>query len=67
MEVQAERIIIANTNTTEKEMQPYVDLAEQFGYRIFSVIVETRHDGKNNHNVPENTLDKMRERFNLKL
>jgi len=67
MKVQVERIIVANTSTTEREMQPYMDLARQFGYKVFSVIVETRHNGKNNHNVPEVTLDKMRERFQIKL
>ena len=60
-------VIIANTSTTVKEMKPYYDLAEKFGYTVFSVIVENRHGGVNTHNVPEETLEKMRERFNIKL
>jgi len=67
MKAQVGRIIIANTSTTEREMHPYMDLARQFGYKVFSVIVETRHDNKSIHSVPEVTLDKMRERFNVKL
>ena len=67
MKAQVERIVIANTNTTEREMQPYMDLARQFGYMVHTVIVENRHGGKNIHNVPETTLDKMCERFSVKL
>ena len=61
------RVIIANTNTTEKELQPYIDLANEFDYMIFSIIVETRHNNKNNHNVPQAAVDKMRFRFSIKL
>ncbi len=67
MKKQAERIVIANTSTTERELQPYMDLARQFGYKVFSVIVENRHGNSNVHSVPSPTLDKMRERFDVKL
>jgi len=67
MKKQIHRIVIANTSTTEKELQPYMDLARQFGYRVFTVIVESRHGNKSVHNVPESTLDKMKARFNIKL
>jgi len=67
MKAGIERIVVANTSTRVREMQPYMDLAEQFGYRVFTVIVESRHGNKSVHNVPEETLEKMRERFNIKL
>lgn len=67
MQIGASRIAVANTTTTEKEMQPYLDMAQEFGYIVFSVIVENRHSGVNTHNVPEATLEKMRERFSIKL
>jgi NEDD4-binding protein 2 len=67
MKAQVERIVIANTSTTEKEMKPYLDLAKEFGYRVFSVVVENRHGGINVHNVPEETLEKMRNRFDIKI
>lgn len=67
MAVQAETIVIANTNTTEKEFQPYVDLAKKYDYTVFSLIVENRHGGKNNHNVPEESIAKMKNRFQIKL
>lgn len=67
MKAGVERIIVANTSTRVREMQPYMDLAEQFGYRVFTVIVESRHCNKSVHNVPEETLEKMRARFNIQL
>jgi hypothetical protein len=67
MKAQANTIVIANTSTTERELKPYLDLAKQFSYKIFSIIVENRHNGINIHNVPQATLDKMASRFEIKL
>lgn len=67
MKKQIDTIIISNTSTTEREMQPYFDLARQFGYMVFSVVVENRHGKTSVHNVPEVTLEKMRSRFEIKL
>lgn len=67
MEENRAHIVVTNTNTREWEMKPYFDLAEEYGYRVFSVIVENRHSGKNIHGVPEETIDKMRKRFEVKL
>lgn len=60
-------IIVSNTLTTEKELKPYLKLAEEFGYRVVSLIVENRHGSKSVHDVPESTVEKMRNRFNIKL
>jgi len=60
-------VAVANTSTTKKEMAPYYAMAEEFGYMVFSVIVENRHGGKDVHNVPAETLTKMKERFDVKL
>jgi hypothetical protein len=48
-------------------MQPYLDLAEKHGYKVYCLVVENRHGGVNEHNVPEETLEKMKNRFDLKL
>jgi len=61
------RVIIANTSTTEDEIRPYILMAKKYGYMVFSVIVENRHGGINEHNVPEVTLEKMLKRFSIKL
>ena len=60
-------VIIANTSTTEKEFKPYVEMAKEYGYRVFSIIVENRHGGVNDHGVPEETIEKMTNRFSVKL
>jgi len=60
-------IAISNTFTQEWEMKPYFELAEKYGYKIFTVIVENRHGGKNIHGVPDDKLEIMRNRFEFKL
>jgi len=60
-------IAVANTFTEEWEMKPYYDMAEKHGYTVFSIIVENRHEGQNVHSVPEFALEKMRNRFEIKL
>ena len=59
--------VVSNTFTQEWEMQAYYDLAEKYGYRVHSLIVENRHGGVNEHGVPQETLEKMKQRFEIKL
>lgn len=58
-----ENIVVSNTFTTEWEMKPYLDLAEKYGYTVFTVIVENRHGNKDIHNVPDETRQKQAERL----
>ena len=67
MKIGVERIIIDNTLSSEWEINPYMNMAKKYGYRVFSVIIENRHGGISIHNVPENTLEKMINRFSIKL
>jgi predicted kinase len=67
MKMNSPKIIVANTSTTVQEMAPYYTLATKYGYKVFSVIVENRHGGANIHNVPDDTIQKMRNRFDIKL
>ena len=62
-----ETIVVSNTFTQEWEMKPYFELAETHGYKVFSIIVENRHGGTNEHGVPDEVLTKMSERFEIKL
>jgi hypothetical protein len=48
-------------------MDAYYELAKQYGYRVFSLIVENRHEGVNEHGVPEDKLELMKNRFEVKL
>jgi predicted kinase len=60
-------IVVSNTFTQEWEMKPYFDMAETYGYRVFTLIVENRHGGVNQHGVPEDKLEIMKNRFETKL
>lgn len=58
-----QRVIVSNTFTTEWEMKPYLDLAEKYGYTVFTVIIENRHGNKDVHNVPQETRQRQVERL----
>ena len=60
-------VVVSNTFTQEWEMEPYNKLAEKYGYKVFSVIVENRHGGVNTHGVPEDKLEIFKNRFEIKL
>lgn len=61
------KIAVSNTFTTERELQPYFDLAEKYDYVVFSVIVENRHGNESVHNVSDETINKMINRFQIQL
>ena len=60
-------IVVSNTFTQKWEMDAYYKLAEQYGYKVFSIIVENRHGGVNEHGVPDEKLEQMENRFEVKL
>ena len=67
MEMNQSSIAVSNTFTQEWEMEPYHKMAEEHGYQVFSIIVENRHEGKNVHGVPDEVLENMKNRFQIKL
>jgi predicted kinase len=66
-QVNVNRIAVSNTFTQEWEFQPYLELAEKYGYKTFCVIIENRHGNTNEHNVPDDKIEQMRNRFEYKL
>jgi predicted kinase len=60
-------VVVSNTFTQEWEMESYYKLAEQYGYRVHSLIVENRHGGINDHGVPDDKIQIMKNRFEIKL
>lgn len=60
-------VAVSNTSTTEKEVETYQKIADEYGATFVSIIVENRHSGKNEHNVPEEKIQQMRQRFSIKL
>jgi len=67
MRQQKAKIVVANTFTQEWEMDEYFKMAERYNYRVHTVIVENRHGNENIHGVPEDKLQQMKNRFNVKL
>jgi predicted kinase len=67
MRLEHSPVVVSNTFTQEWEMKPYFDLAEKYGYKVYSLIVENRHGGVNEHGVPEDKLEIMRNRFEISL
>ena len=56
-------IVVSNTNIDLQHFAKYEDLAAQYGYRVFHLVVENRHGGTNQHGVPKHTLVSMREKL----
>ena len=61
------KIVVANTFTRTWEMTHYQTMASLYGYDVHYVIVENRHNGKSIHNVPDDVVEKMRNRFSVRL
>lgn len=60
-------VAVSNTSTTEKEVETYRKIAEECNANFVSLIVENRHNGVNIHNVPEDKIQQMKQRFSIKL
>lgn len=60
-------VAVSNTSTTEKEVETYCKIAQEYGANFVSVVVENRHNGVNIHNVPEEKIQQMKNRFSIKL
>ena len=67
MRLEFSKIVVANTFTQEWEMKPYFEMAERYRYRIHSIIVENRHGNKNIHDVPDDKVQIMKDRFEIQL
>ena len=60
-------VAVSNTSTPEKEVEVYRKIAENNCAKFISIVVENRHGGKNQHDVPPEKLEQMRKRFSIKL
>lgn len=61
------KIGVHNTFTRVREMRPYFELADKYQYRVITLVVENRHGNKSIHGVPEETMERMENRFSIKL
>jgi predicted kinase len=61
------KIFVHNTFTMDWEIEPYFKLASEFNYALFVVTVENYHTHKNTHGVSDEQLQKMAEKYKVKL
>lgn len=67
MEQGVSKIILDNTFTLDWEMEPYFKLAQNYSYQIHVVTVENRHGGKNIHDISNEQLQKMAQKYKVVL
>lgn len=56
-------VIVSNTFTQRWEMEPYIHLAEQYGYTV--QIIECKANFGNIHGVPDDVVRKMKNRWEV--
>lgn len=61
------KVIIHNTFTMDWELEPYFKLASRYDYQLFVVTVENYHGHQNVHEVSDEQLQKMAEKYKVKL
>ena len=61
------KIFVHNTFTMEWELEPYFKLAAEFNYELFVLTVENYHGKQNTHGVSEEQLQKMADKYKVKL
>jgi len=54
-----ENVIVDNTNVVDEHCKFYDNLAKEYEYAVFWVMVENRQSTKNQHGVPSATLHQM--------
>ncbi len=62
-----EIVFVENTFTLEWELEPYFKLAQKFGCMLHVVTVEKYHNGKNIHQVSDEQINKMAEKYKVQL
>lgn len=62
-----EKVVVSNTSTRERDLSPYYEMAEKYGYVVFSLVVENRHGGTDTHSVPDEVKERMEEQLKASL
>ena len=58
-------VAVANTFTQAWEAERYYQIAEEYGYSVF--VIECQNDFGNVHDVPQESIDAMKERWEKSL
>tara|TARA_E500000081_G_scaffold84088_1_gene85312 strand:- start:5167 stop:5625 length:459 start_codon:yes stop_codon:yes gene_type:complete len=56
-----DNVVVHNTFSQRWEMEPYFELAEEFGYSVF--VIECQNDFGSIHNVPDHVREHMKKRW----
>lgn len=67
MKALTEKVFIDNTLTLDWEIEPYFKLAAKYHYRVFVVTVENRHHGQNQHQISQEQIQKMAQKYKVVL
>ena len=67
MEINRTPIVVHNTFVSLNSMLPYFTLARAYGYQTHTLVIENRHMSESIHNVPNETLNKMKNNFEITL
>jgi predicted kinase len=60
-------VVVHNTFVYEWEMEPYLAMAKAYAYQLLVLTVEKYHDKANTHDVTREQIEKMAEKFKVKL
>lgn len=63
MELATDKIFVSNTFAPERELRPYITEAEKYGYKVFVIVVENRHEGVSIHDVPNHSIENQKNRL----
>ena len=61
MYIGVQAVAVANTFTQAWEAEKYYQIAEEYGYSVF--VIECQNDFGNVHDVPQESIDAMKERW----
>ena len=64
---QGQSVAVSNTTTTEFEVGDYEMIAIEFNAKLISAVIENRHGNSSIHDVPNDVVQKMKNRFSIKL
>ncbi|MGZ4042847.1 MAG: AAA family ATPase [Bacteroidia bacterium] len=65
MEENISKIFVDNVFSIEWEIEPYFKLAAQYNYRVFVFTVENRPRNKNIHDISDEQIEKMAEKYKV--
>ena len=54
-------LIVSNTNLFPRDRKPYFDMADEFGYKVVFIHLDTQY--KNVHNVPDEVVKRMKDKY----